>query len=84
MAGILLSMKSLPFHFIDYAHAAENQFDCTQVYLTGHSEPKVIINNTLTGPSNKHIGQAKQNEYMKEYRKKRKSNETAEEQLAKK
>ena len=70
--------------FFDNAHEAENQFECTQEFLTGHSIPKVIINDTLTVPSNKHIGQAKQNADMKEYRKKRKSTENAEEQLAKK
>ena len=70
--------------FFDNAHEAENQFDCKQEYVTGHSIPKVIINDTLTVPSDKHNRQAKQNLYIKEYRKKRKSNEKAEEQLAKK
>ena len=70
--------------FIDYAHAVENHFECTQEYLSGHSVPEVTTDNTSTVSSNKHIGQAKQNVYMKEYRKKRKSNETAEDKLAKK
>ena len=76
--------SSIPFIDTGNAHAAVNQSECPQEYLTGHSMPKVLINDTLTVPSNKHIAQAKQNAYMKEYRKKRKSNETAEEQLAKK
>ena len=42
--------------FIDYAHAVENHFECTQEYLTGHSVPKVMTDNTLTVSSNKHIG----------------------------
>ena len=76
--------SAIPFIDSGNAHAAVNQSKYTQEYLTGHSVPKVLINDTLTVPSNKHIAQAKQNAYMKEYRKKRKSNETAEEQLAKK
>ncbi|CAH3147192.1 unnamed protein product [Porites lobata] len=75
--------SAIPFIDSGNAHAAVNQSKYTQEYLTGHSVPKVLINDTLTVPSNKHIAQAKQNAYMKEYRKKRKSNETAEEQLAK-
>ena len=50
--------------FIDYAHAVENHFECTQEYLSGHSVPEVKTDNTSTVSSNKHIGQAKQNVYL--------------------
>ena len=76
--------SAIPFIDTSNAHSAENQSECIHECVTGHSVRKVLINDTLTVPSNKHFGQAKQNAYMKEYRKKRKSNETAEEQLAKK
>ena len=79
---VVYEKSAIPFIDTGNAHAAENQSECTQENLTGHSVPKLLINDTLTVPSNKRTGQAKQNAYMKEYRKKRKSNETAEEQLA--
>ena len=52
--------SAIPFIDTGNARAAENQSECTQEYLTGHSVPKVLINDTLTVPSNKHIGQTKQ------------------------
>ena len=76
--------SAIPFIDTSNTHAAENQSECIQQCVTGHSVPKVLIDDTLTVPSKNHIRQAKQNVYMKEYRKKRKTNETAEEQLAKK